>query len=61
MAAVGEQDAVFVVDAVLFQILKLFEEARDVDDASSADEVDAAFGEDSGCCRKFTLASDQHR
>jgi hypothetical protein len=46
VAAVTNEYAVIVSDAMLFQILNLLEEAWDVEDTASADEVDAAFCQD---------------
>ena len=41
LAAVGDQDAVVGLEALLFQLGKLLEEAGDVEDDAGADQVDA--------------------
>lgn len=49
MSAITDQNAVFGDNAIGFELCDFLEEAGDVNDTASADEVDAAVGEDSRC------------
>jgi hypothetical protein len=51
VASVAHENTVLGVDAIGFELCDFLEEARNVDDATSANEVDAAVGKNSRCCR----------